>query len=150
MYDNVPRGVFRRCWWAPCGSPVRPTAQRPTGHARPCARPVWIPGRCGPTRHGGGRNDRPGLQQALTAVQPGDDLLVWPLDRLGRSLSPRLSSVLTLQSQGAVCRSLTAQGRRAPHTGLLVGTFGTRMPLSRRPKTQRSRPEREGESWSNV
>ena len=30
--------------------------------------------------------DRPGLQQALNYVRPGDTLVVWRLDRLGRSL----------------------------------------------------------------
>jgi len=34
----------------------------------------------------GGRNDRPGLAQALDYVQEGDILVVWRLDRLGRSL----------------------------------------------------------------
>ncbi len=34
----------------------------------------------------GARDDRPGLQQALAYVQPGDCLVVWKLDRLGRSL----------------------------------------------------------------
>ena len=41
----------------------------------------------------GARDDRPGLQQALAYVHAGDCLVVWKLDRLGRSLpiSYRLS-----------------------------------------------------------
>ncbi|KWN22030.1 DNA resolvase [Burkholderia territorii] len=35
----------------------------------------------------GARFDRPGLQEVLSIVQPGDTIVVWRLDRLGRSLS---------------------------------------------------------------
>ena len=41
----------------------------------------------------GARDERPGLQQALVYVQPGDGLIVWKLDRLGRSL-PHLLQVV--------------------------------------------------------
>ena len=34
----------------------------------------------------GNRDDRPGLAACLKALQPGDTLLVWKLDRLGRDL----------------------------------------------------------------
>lgn len=34
----------------------------------------------------GARTDRPGLDACLGALQPGDTLLVWRLDRLGRSM----------------------------------------------------------------
>ena len=34
----------------------------------------------------GSRDDRPGLAEALAFLQPGDCLVVWKLDRLGRSL----------------------------------------------------------------
>ncbi len=39
----------------------------------------------------GTKADRPGLAQALEFVRPGDTLVVWRLDRLGRSL-PHLSN----------------------------------------------------------
>ena len=35
----------------------------------------------------GAKDDRSGLEQALQFVHPGDVLIVWKLDRLGRSLS---------------------------------------------------------------
>jgi DNA invertase Pin-like site-specific DNA recombinase len=41
----------------------------------------------------GAKDDRPGLVKALAFVRPGDVLVVWKLDRLGRSLSHLLSIV---------------------------------------------------------
>ena len=34
----------------------------------------------------GAKTERPGLQKALTFLREGDTLVVWRLDRLGRSL----------------------------------------------------------------
>ena len=48
----------------------------------------------------GVRDDRPGLQQALAYVQPGDCLIVWKLDRLSRSLPHLLQIVTTLHARG--------------------------------------------------
>jgi DNA invertase Pin-like site-specific DNA recombinase len=45
----------------------------------------------------GAQDDRPGLQQALAYVQPGDCRIVWQLDRLGRSL-PHLLQIVTTPS----------------------------------------------------
>jgi DNA invertase Pin-like site-specific DNA recombinase len=36
----------------------------------------------------GTRADRPGLTQALEMLREGDTLVVWKLDRLGRSVNP--------------------------------------------------------------
>jgi len=52
----------------------------------------------------GARDDRPGLRQALASVHPGDCLVVWKLDRLGRSLPHLLQIVTTLQAQGVAFR----------------------------------------------
>jgi DNA invertase Pin-like site-specific DNA recombinase len=57
----------------------------------------------------GARDDRPGLRQALAYVHPGDCLIVWKLDRLGRSLPHLLQIVTTLHAQGVAFRSLTEQ-----------------------------------------
>jgi hypothetical protein len=73
----------------------------------------------------GARDDRPGLQQALAYVQPGDCLIGWKLDRLGRSLPHLLQIVTTLQAQGVAFRSLTEQMDTTPPQGaFLFSVFG--------------------------
>jgi DNA invertase Pin-like site-specific DNA recombinase len=60
--------------------------------------------------HASGAHDqRPGLRQALAYVQVGDCLVVWKLDRLGRSLPHLLQILTTLQAHGVAFRSLTEQ-----------------------------------------
>lgn len=73
----------------------------------------------------GARDDRPGLQQALASIQPGDCLVVWKLDRLGRSLPHLLQIVTTLQAQGVAFRSLTEQmDTTTPQGAFLFSVFG--------------------------
>jgi len=73
----------------------------------------------------GARDDRPGLQQALDYVRPGDCLVVWKLDRLGRSLSHLLHIVTSLQAQGVAFRSLTEQmDTTTPQGTFLFSVFG--------------------------
>jgi DNA invertase Pin-like site-specific DNA recombinase len=73
----------------------------------------------------GARDDRSGLQQALDYVRPGDCLVVWKLDRLGRSLSHLLHIVTTLQAQGVAFRSLTEQmDTTTPQGAFLFSVFG--------------------------
>jgi DNA invertase Pin-like site-specific DNA recombinase len=50
---------------------------------------------------------RAGLADALTHLRAGDVLVVWRLDRLGRSLKDLIETVTTLQSRGVGFRSLT-------------------------------------------
>jgi hypothetical protein len=45
----------------------------------------------------GAKDDRAGLARALEFVRPGDVLVVWKLDRLGRSLSHLLAIVTSLK-----------------------------------------------------
>jgi DNA invertase Pin-like site-specific DNA recombinase len=57
--------------------------------------------------HGSGaRADRPELANALDYVRPGDTLVVWRLDRLGRSLRHLPDTVNSLQERGIGLRSL--------------------------------------------
>lgn len=74
----------------------------------------------------GARDDRQGLKKALDYVCEGDCLVVWKLDRLGRSLSHLLQIVTDLQKRGVAFRSLTEQmDTTTPHGELLFGIFGS-------------------------
>ncbi len=80
----------------------------------------------------GARDDRPGLPQALASVQPGDCLVVWPLDRLGCSLPHLLQIVTTLQTQGVAFRSVTEQmDTTTPQGAFLFSVFGALAPCER-------------------
>jgi DNA invertase Pin-like site-specific DNA recombinase len=48
-----------------------------------------------------------GLNEALASVQPGDTLVVWKLDRLGRSLQHLITTLGGLQERGIDFISLT-------------------------------------------
>lgn len=73
----------------------------------------------------GARDDRPGLKACLAFLKPGDTLVVWKLDRLGRSL-PRLLGIVTgLRDGGVAFRSLTeGMDTNTPHGELLFHIFG--------------------------
>jgi DNA invertase Pin-like site-specific DNA recombinase len=73
----------------------------------------------------GAKDDRPGLSAALAFVRPGDVLVVWKLDRLGRSLSHLLSIVNTLKEKQVAFRSLTEGMDTTTASGeLLFHVFG--------------------------
>jgi DNA invertase Pin-like site-specific DNA recombinase len=74
----------------------------------------------------GTKDIRPGLAGVLAAVEAGDRLTVWKLDRLGRSMSHLIRTVDDLGRRGVEFRSLsdpidtsTANGR------LLLGIFAS-------------------------
>ncbi|EJG9791626.1 recombinase family protein, partial [Klebsiella pneumoniae] len=50
---------------------------------------------------------RPGLRRAIRRLKPGDSLVVWKLDRLGRSVRDLITLVSELQDRGIHFRSLT-------------------------------------------
>jgi DNA invertase Pin-like site-specific DNA recombinase len=54
----------------------------------------------------GAKTERDGLEQALEFVRPGDTLVVWKLDRLGRSLKDLIEKINALQARGIGFRSL--------------------------------------------
>src|SRR5438552_3062954 len=58
-------------------------------------------------RASGARDDRPGLKACLEYLHRGDVLVVWKLDRLGRSLSHLMQIVDDLRVRGVGLRSLT-------------------------------------------
>ncbi|MFN8478768.1 MAG: recombinase family protein [Kouleothrix sp.] len=55
----------------------------------------------------GAKAERPGLVQALTFMRSGDVLVVWKLDRLGRSLKNLIDVVTELDTLGIGFRSVT-------------------------------------------
>ncbi len=55
----------------------------------------------------GSRSDYPELAQALAILRDGDTLVVWKLDRLGRSVKHLVDLVGELREQGVQFRSLT-------------------------------------------
>jgi DNA invertase Pin-like site-specific DNA recombinase len=50
---------------------------------------------------------RPGLDRALAALRPGDTLIVWKLDRRGRSLAHLVQTIAALSESGINLRSLS-------------------------------------------
>jgi DNA invertase Pin-like site-specific DNA recombinase len=73
----------------------------------------------------GAKDDRTGLAKALEFVRSGDVLVVWKLDRLGRSLSHLLSIVNTLKDRQVAFRSLTeGMDTTTPSGELLFHVFG--------------------------
>ena len=55
----------------------------------------------------GTRADRPGLGKALAMLREGDTLVVWKLDRLGRSVKQLVELVSALHKQNVQFKSLT-------------------------------------------
>lgn len=67
----------------------------------------------------GVRAERPGLTRALEMLREGDTLIVWKLDRLGRSVKQLVDMVGELHKQGIQFKSLTD----AIDTGTPAGRF---------------------------
>jgi DNA invertase Pin-like site-specific DNA recombinase len=53
------------------------------------------------------RHQAPALEAALAFLRPEDQLVVWKVDRTGRSLREMLDTAHKLQGQGVKLRSLT-------------------------------------------
>ncbi len=72
----------------------------------------------------GSRDDRPGLKECLAYLSKGDTLVVWKLDRLGRSLSHLLAIITDLAERGVGFRSLTEGMDTTTQGKLLFSVFG--------------------------
>lgn len=64
----------------------------------------------------GKKDDRPGLEACLKALRMGDVLVVWKLDRLGRSLHHLVRTVSMLSERGIGLKVLTGQGAQIDTT----------------------------------
>jgi len=71
-------------------------------------------------RASGAKTERPGLEKTLEALRAGDTLVVWRLDRLGRSLSHLITTVGELQERGVGFKSLQEAIDTTSPTGNLV------------------------------
>ena len=68
----------------------------------------------------GAKTDRGGLEQALGYVRPGDTLVVWRLDRLGRSLKHLIETITALHERGIGFKSITENIDTTTSGGKLV------------------------------
>ena len=55
----------------------------------------------------GAKDDRPGLARCLKALKAGDTLVVWRLDRLGRSMRHLVTVIADLRERGVGFRSIS-------------------------------------------
>ena len=73
----------------------------------------------------GAKTDRAGLTEALSHLRKGDTLVVWKLDRLGRSLKQLIEVALDLEKRGIGLRSLQEQiDTTTPGGKLVFHVFG--------------------------
>lgn len=68
----------------------------------------------------GAKNERKGLEEALEFARKGDVLVIWKLDRLGRSLKHLIQVVNDLQARGVGFRCLTQNLDTTSPSGMLV------------------------------
>ena len=68
----------------------------------------------------GAKANRPGLEELLTFVRPNDTLVVWRLDRLGRSLKYLIELMTLLGERQIGFRSLTEQIDTTSTAGKLI------------------------------
>jgi DNA invertase Pin-like site-specific DNA recombinase len=91
-------------------------------------------------------DDRPGLAACLQALREGDTLVVWKLDRLGRSLRHLVNVVHDLTSRCIGLRVLTGQGASidttTPAGKLVFGIFASLAEFERDLISERTRAGR--------
>jgi DNA invertase Pin-like site-specific DNA recombinase len=91
----------------------------------------------------GKKDDRPGLAACLQALREGDTLVVWKLDRLGRSLRHLVNVVHDLTSRSIGLRVLNGQGAAidttTPAGKLVFGIFASLAEFERDLISERTR-----------
>ncbi|EBQ6006653.1 recombinase family protein [Salmonella enterica subsp. enterica serovar Berkeley] len=65
----------------------------------------------------GTKKHRPGLKRALKHLKEGDTLIVWKLDRLGRSMKNLISFIDEIRGKGAHFQSMTDSIDTSTHMG---------------------------------
>lgn len=91
----------------------------------------------------GRRDDRPGLAACLKALQPGNTLVIWKLDRLGRDLRHLVLTAEALRARGVGLKVLTGAGAQIDTTTangrLAFGIFAAFAEFERELITERTR-----------
>ena len=88
----------------------------------------------------GAKSERPGLAQLKDHLREGDTLVIWRLDRLGRSLKDLIEWVNYLEEQGIALNSLQESIDTSTPTGKLVfHIFGALAEFERNLISERSR-----------
>jgi len=91
----------------------------------------------------GKRDDRPGLEACLKGLRPGDTLVAWKLDRLGRDLRHLVNLVHGLTGRGVGLRVLAGEGATidttTPNGRLMSGVFGALAEFERELIVERTR-----------
>ncbi len=91
-------------------------ARRPSRHSgTPCSPPASTP-RIYEDLASGRHDDRPGLAACLKAIQPGNTLVLWKLDRLGRDLRHLVNTVEDLRARGIGLKVLAGAGAQIDTT----------------------------------
>jgi DNA invertase Pin-like site-specific DNA recombinase len=73
----------------------------------------------------GARSQRSGLDQAISYCRKGDTMVVWKLDRMGRSMSHLIGMIQQLERQGVGFQSLTEKiDTTTPGGRLIFHLFG--------------------------
>lgn len=91
----------------------------------------------------GRQDDRPGLKACLKALQPGNTLMVWKLDRLGRDLKNLIHLVEELKSKDIGLKVLSGAGAQidttTPNGRLVFGLFAVLAEFERELIVERTR-----------
>lgn len=102
-----------------------------------CARDIYA------DKASGTKDVRPGLDGCLRALRDGDTLIVWKLDRLGRSLQHLVSTVQGLAARGVGFRVLAGHGAEIDTTTaagkLIFGIFAALAEFERELISERTR-----------
>ncbi|MFN7095373.1 MAG: recombinase family protein [Burkholderiales bacterium] len=64
--------------------------------------------------------ERPGLNKLLEKLRNGDELIVWRLDRLGRTIRHLIELINNFNSRGIIFRSLTENIETSTNNGRLI------------------------------
>ncbi len=104
-------------------------------------------------RASGAKDNRSRLAKVLAFLQPGDMLIVWKLDRLGRSLTHLIEIINGLKTKGVGFRSLTeGMGYHNCLRGVALPCFRSLSPIRarshyRKSECRSSRCPKKGPNW---